>query len=99
MLIVTIEEPPKLTRTLTTVSTDYQFSTCYVQQLDNVFTYDYEYLGPSDHLVITPLTERTFLSLGHSLKTFYCATLIGPNSTGKTETVRQLAKVKTLNNL
>ena len=90
---LTVEEIPKLTRTLTTVSTDYQFSTCYVQQLGNVFSYDYEYLGPCSHLVVTPLTERAFLALGHALKTFHCATLIGPNGTGKTETIKELGKV------
>ncbi|GFR96319.1 dynein heavy chain domain-containing protein 1-like [Elysia marginata] len=42
---------------------------------------------------MTPLTERAFLALGHALKTFHCATLIGPNSTGKTETIRELAKL------
>ncbi|XP_035825634.1 dynein heavy chain domain-containing protein 1 [Aplysia californica] len=90
---VTIEETPKLSRTLTTVSTDYQFSACYIQQLGNVFSYDYEYLGPSSHLVVTPLTERAFLAVGHALKTFHCGTMIGPNGTGKTETVRELAKL------
>ncbi|CAL1542049.1 unnamed protein product, partial [Lymnaea stagnalis] len=85
-------EAPKLTRTQTTVSNDYQFSTCYVQQLGHVFTYDYEYLGPCAHLVVTPLTERAFLTMGHALKTFQCGTLIGPNGSGKTETIRELAK-------
>lgn len=87
------EDPPVLTRTKTTVSTDYQFSPCYVQQLTNNFFYDYEYLGPSTSLVIAPLTERSILSLTQSLKSFHCSTLIGPAGTGKTETVRHLAKV------
>ena len=46
-------------------------------------------------MVITPLTERAFLAIGHALKTFHCATMIGPNGTGKTETIRELAKVST----
>ncbi|XP_070211333.1 dynein heavy chain domain-containing protein 1-like isoform X3 [Littorina saxatilis] len=87
------EEPPPLTRTKTTISTDYQFSPCYAQQLTNTFFYDYEYLGPSPSLVVTPLTERSVLSLTQSLKSFHCSTLIGPAGTGKTETVRHLAKM------
>nr|KAG5709415.1 hypothetical protein BaRGS_029264 [Batillaria attramentaria] len=70
------QEPPHLTRTKTTVSTDYQYSPCYVQQLAGTFFYDYEYLGPSTNLVVTPLTERATLSLTQSLKTFHCSTLI-----------------------
>ncbi|KAL8594105.1 hypothetical protein ACOMHN_000817 [Nucella lapillus] len=89
----TEEEPPALTRTKTTVSTDYQFSPCYVQQLTNTFFYDYEYLGPFTSLVISPLTERTTLSLTQALKSFQCSTLIGPAGTGKTDTVRHLARM------
>ncbi|XP_076466624.1 dynein heavy chain domain-containing protein 1-like isoform X2 [Babylonia areolata] len=87
------EEPAALTRTKTTVSTDYQFSPCYMQQLTNTFFYDYEYLGPFTSLVITPLMERTTLSLTQSLKNFQCCTLIGPAGTGKTDTIRHLSKM------
>ncbi|CAG5130198.1 unnamed protein product, partial [Candidula unifasciata] len=83
----------KLTRTQTTISTDYLFSPCYVQQLDRVFYYDYEYTGPSRHLVLTPLTERAFLSLGHAVKTFYCGSMIGPSGTGKSETIKELSRL------
>lgn len=78
------------------MSTDYQFSTCYAQQLGNVFSYDYEYVGPNSHFVVTPLTERVFLALGNALKMFYCGTLVGPNGTGKSETVRELARVSNI---
>jgi hypothetical protein len=90
------EEPPNLTRTKTTVSTDFQFSPCYVQQLTHSFFYDYEYLGPSPSLVITPLTQRAFLSITQSLKSFHCSTLVGPAGKGKTDTVKHLAKVSLL---
>ncbi|KAK7008742.1 dynein heavy chain domain-containing protein 1, partial [Biomphalaria glabrata] len=88
-----VQEAPKLARTQTTVTNDYQFSTCYAQQLNQVFTYDYEYLGPYNQLVITPLTERVFLSMGQALKSFHCSALIGPNGTGKTETIHELGKL------
>ncbi|KAJ8313858.1 hypothetical protein KUTeg_008419 [Tegillarca granosa] len=89
----TIEEPPKLFRTKTTVSNDYQFSLCYLQQLGTVFNYDYEYHGPVKRLVLTPLTERAFLSLTQAVKNFHCGTLIGPPGTGKSETIKELAKM------
>uniref|UniRef100_A0A8W8M9M4 AAA+ ATPase domain-containing protein n=1 Tax=Magallana gigas TaxID=29159 RepID=A0A8W8M9M4_MAGGI len=89
----TIEEPPKLTRTKTTVSTDYQFSACYLTQLGTSFSYDYEYNGPSCRLVLTPLTERAFLSLTQAIKNFHCGTLVGPAGVGKSETIKELAKM------
>ena len=91
-MIIT-EEPPRLTRTKTTVSTDYQFSACYLTQLGTSFSYDYEYNGPSFRLVLTPLTERAFLSLTQAIKNFHCGTLVGPSGVGKSETIKELAKV------
>ncbi|ESP00380.1 hypothetical protein LOTGIDRAFT_173233 [Lottia gigantea] len=88
-----VEEIPKLARARTTVSSDFQFSPCYIQNLGNVFLYDYEYLGPSNCLTLTPLTERAFLSLCQSLKNFQCGTLIGPAGTGKSQTIQELAKM------
>ncbi|XP_062587861.1 dynein heavy chain domain-containing protein 1-like, partial [Saccostrea cucullata] len=89
----TLEEPPRLTRTKTTVSTDYQFSACYLTQLGTSFSYDYEYHGPSNRLVLTPLTERAFLSLTQAIKNFHCGTLVGPSGVGKSETIKELAKM------
>ncbi|KAK6166840.1 hypothetical protein SNE40_023452 [Patella caerulea] len=88
-----IEDQPKISRARTTVSTDYQFSPCYIQQIGNILVYDYEYIGPSFSLTVTPLTERAYLSLSQSLKNFQCGTLIGPAGTGKSQTIRELAKI------
>lgn len=85
-----------MARTKTSVSTDFQFSRCTIQQLGNTFKYDYEYLGPYNRLVQTPLTERAYLSLTQALKNFHCGTLIGPPGVGKSETVKDLAKVHTV---
>ncbi|XP_060599368.1 dynein heavy chain domain-containing protein 1-like [Ruditapes philippinarum] len=82
-----------ITRTKTSVSTDFQFGSCTITQLGNVFNYDYEYLGPDTRLVLTPLTERAFLSLTQAVKNFHCGTLIGPAGTGKSDTVKDLAKM------
>ena len=88
------EEPPKpIIRTKTSVSNDYQFSPCAIQQLGNTFMYNYEYLGPGERLVLTPLTQRAFLSLTQAMKNFHCGTLIGPAGRGKSETIKDLAKV------
>ena len=57
------------------------------------FAYDHEYLGPTARLVVTPLTERATLSLTMSLRAFHSGTLIGPPGTGKTDTIKDLAKV------
>ena len=96
---ISIEEPPKpIIRTKTSVSNDYQFSPCSLQQLGNTFMYNYEYLGPSQRLVLTPLTHRAFLSLTQAVKNFHCGTLIGPAGTGKSETIKDLAKVNEIYN-
>ena len=91
------DEPiQSLSRMKTSVSTDFQFSRVSVQQLGNTFSYDYEYLGPMERLVLTPLTDRAFMSLTQALKNFHCGTLIGPAGTGKSETVKDLGKVSYL---
>ena len=77
----------------TTISTTYQFGACKIQQLGSTFSYDCEYFGPSDHLIITPLTERTYLCMTAALRNYQCAALTGGPSAGKTSTVRDLARV------
>lgn len=85
--------PASLERDKTTVSTGYQFGGCVISQLGKSFTYDCEYFGSTERLIITPLTERAVLSLTMSLGSFQCGTMIGPPGTGKTDTIRDLAVV------
>ena len=63
---------------------------CIIRHADSIIGYGYEYMGATSRLVITPMTDRCWLTLTASFGLKLGAAPAGPAGTGKVSSTKQI---------